>query len=757
MKDPQTDALNIPARLAEDLSLQADLLRCAVSRHAARETDRVADKVTAYAHRGAGLAQTHAPKDLAAAWTDYLRDVSHRALMAADVLRKRGDVFREHAAAGAPPVLVYDYEVVMEGRDLPRPSNYMLLKILPPDGGAVHGWKRPYIIIDPRAGHGPGIGGFKKDSQVGVALRDGHPVYFVAFHQMPEPDQTLADVTNTEAAFVREVMRRHPDAAKPVIVGNCQGGWATAVLAATHPDLTGPIVLNGAPMSYWAGKLGQDPMRYSGGLAAGVLPAVIASDLGGGVFDGAHLVSNFEGLNPARTWFAKYYDLFANPETAEERFLEFERWWGGFFLMNEAEIRWIVENLFVGNRLGKNEAYLEPGRPIDLKKITAPIIVFASHGDNITPPPQALNWIIDTYADETEIEIRGQRIVYMVHDKIGHLGIFVSSSVARKEHSEMASTLKTIETLSPGLYEMVIEDMQGEGVAEQFTVSFHKRKMADLQAASGPRRDEAAFAGVARLSETLTEAYETTLRPAVQAMVTPQMAEASREMHSMRTSRADWSSRNPAAMAVAGAAAQLPDRAPIAADNPFLMAERLWANMVEDSLDMMRVGREIGMEMAFLSIWANPLALWYGKPKAHTRTHKSATDMRALPEVQTALSRIKLGDMPEAVIRMLILLADSRGDVRADRLQRSWEVQNERAPFKDMTEVSRLSLIREQTLIVHFERDAALAALVDLLPAPADRQAALDTVRFVVGPDAEMSKATADAWAGLQKVLGVTA
>jgi hypothetical protein len=87
--------------------------------------------------------------------------------------------------------------------------------------------------------------------------------------------------------------------------------------------------------------------------------------------------------------------------------------------------------------------------------------VFASWGDNITPPQQALNWILDTYSDESEIEIRGQRIVYMVHEKVGHLGIFVSSKIAKKEHTEVASTLKTIEALAPGLYEMKIDDYRG--------------------------------------------------------------------------------------------------------------------------------------------------------------------------------------------------------------------------------------------------------------------------------------------------------
>ena len=119
---------------------------------------------------------------------------------------------------------------------------------------------------------------------------------------------------------------------------------------------------------------------------------------------------------------------------------------------------------------------------IDLKTIRSPIIVFASWGDNITPPQQALNWIVDTYADEQEIKIRGQRIIYMVHDKVGHLGIFVSSSIAKKEHAEVTSTMKTIEALAPGLYEMTIDEQIGEGVDARFIVSFHERKLTDILA-----------------------------------------------------------------------------------------------------------------------------------------------------------------------------------------------------------------------------------------------------------------------------------
>src|SRR6185369_16187541 len=114
-----------------------------------------------------------------------------------------------------------------------------LVRIVPPRGVEVDDKLRPYIIIDPRAGHGPGIGGFKEDSEVGVALQAGHPVYFVIFYPDPEPGQTLADVTDAEAEFVRIVAERHPQSSKPVLVGNCQGGWAVMMLAAARPDIAG--------------------------------------------------------------------------------------------------------------------------------------------------------------------------------------------------------------------------------------------------------------------------------------------------------------------------------------------------------------------------------------------------------------------------------------------------------------------------------------------------------------------------------------
>ena len=386
---------------------------------------------------------------------DYLTDVAQRSLIFWDTLRRRGNQFVAHQKAGLPPVLHFDYETILDARTFDQPVNYALLRIVPPKGVKVDAKRRPYLVIDPRAGHGPGIGGFKDDSEIGVALRDGHPVYFVTFFPEPEKGQTLLDVCAAESVFVKKVRALHPDSPKPVIVGNCQGGWAAMMLAASDPEDTGPIVINGAPMSYWGGAWEEgdndNPMRYSGGLLGGTWLSSMVSDLSDGVFDGAWLVQNFENLNPANTFWKKYYHVFANADTEPPRFLEFERWWGGFFLMNREEIEWITQNLFVGNKLWTGGIKAKSGRYLDLREIRSPIVLFASMGDNITPPEQAFNWVADVYGSTEEIKSRGQVIVGLLHKDVGHLGIFVSGAVARKEHAQIVSVMKSIEALPPGL------------------------------------------------------------------------------------------------------------------------------------------------------------------------------------------------------------------------------------------------------------------------------------------------------------------
>jgi hypothetical protein len=681
----------------------------------------------------------------------YAQDAAERAVMFVDVLRQRGNSYIEREAEGFKPVLVFDYETILDGRSLKRPVNYALVRIKPPPGCPPQQEDaRPFVIIDPRAGHGSGIGGFKSDSEVGMALRQGFPVYFAIFRPDPEPDQTLADVRNAEAEFLKEVVRRHPNSPKPLVTGNCQGGWAAMLLAAANPDLPGPIVIAGAPLSYWAGSLGRHPMRYMGGLVGGALPALVSSDLNDGRFDGAHLVQNFENLNPGANWWRKYYDLYAKVDTEAPRYLEFERWWSGFYFMTEAEIRWIVETLFIGNKLVQGTAVGDDGQVLDLRRITSPIVVFASHGDNITPPEQALQWIADLYSSAQEIVSRGQVIVYTLHKSVGHLGIFVSASVAKKEHKEITSTINMLEALAPGLYEMVIEERP-----DRVHVTFEPRQISDIEALGDGEAENPEFASVARLSEWSTEAYETLLRPWVRAAVTPAFAQMMTALHPLRQRRRFFSDENAMLSGWSGLADRVrEDRHPAPADNPFVQWERLQAAGIEQAWNLFRDVRDAGVELAFHSIWGHPAVQQIANAP---KTAPAVVDLRQFPEVRQAVEKAHEGGYVEAVVRMLVLMARARGSVRRTRLERSNAILLSRPPFATLSEAERSSIIREQTLIVEFEPHEATLTLPALIPNRIDRQRAVDLLLEVAGPADEMSAPTVAVFEQLQSVLGVTA
>jgi uncharacterized protein DUF3141 len=333
--------------------------------------------------------------------------------------------------------------------------------------------------------------------------------------------------------FVEEVSKRH-DGEPPVLYGNCQAGWAIAILAADCQGLAGPAVLNGSPLSYWAGESGINPARISGGLLGGAWLTHLTSDLGNGRFDGAWLVQNFENLKPEGVW-EKYANLFLHIDGERERFLEFERWWNGFYFLSREEMLAIVENLFIGNSLEQGELRICSGCVVDLRRIHNPLVIFASYGDNITPPHQALGWIQAVYSSTDDLKRAGQRIVYLINPHVGHLGIFVSASVARLEHRAILDSLRRIEALPPGLYEMKIDNPSGDPDCgrDAYSVRFEERRVEDLKFPE----NRAAFRRVAELSAQLDGLYSATLGKWIEATSTPLSAQLLEWLHPMRVSR----------------------------------------------------------------------------------------------------------------------------------------------------------------------------------------------------------------------------
>lgn len=667
---------------------------------------------------------------------DYFTDAAQRTVLFMETMLNRGNNYLEHLDQGTPPLLKFEHEVVLDGATLDEPCNYALLRLVPPAQYAVNPQARPVVVVDPRAGHGPGIGGFKLDSEVGMAMRAGHTVYFVTFRPEPQEGQTLTTVMHAEARFIEAVIARHPQSkAKPVVIGNCQAGWAMMALNANRPELFGPLMIMGAPVSYWAGGSKLNPMRYAGASLGGSWMASFAGDMGADRFDGVHLVENFEKLNPANTWWNKYYNLWSQVDTESERFLEFERWWGGYFRMTGSEIESIVENLFIGNRLARG-TMMAGDQTIDLRRITAPIVVFASWGDNITPPPQALNWIIDTWGDERAIAAAGRTIIYVLHESVGHLGIFVGGDVARKEHDQLVTSLDVIESLPPGLYEMKLtakaeldEQRWDQLEPGDYTVHYEYRTMADIVALNPEGRDEEAmFSTISKVSDANANFYKTWVRPWVKLMTTRQASDAMGKLNTMRLQRQLFSDNFPLAGFIRQQAEQARQhRVEVADDHPLRLLEKKMSAQISEALNKYRDQRDADTVKSTRQMFGSKGLGAFIKPDvpdADLANARALTELASYREV--ALTHITEGGFPEAVCRIVLAGMVSIGAFERRSLRLARLLAQLPANVRSGTEqVNWIELLKAQACITAVAPIEALNALEQMLPDLISRENAL--------------------------------
>ncbi len=696
-------------------------------------------------------------------------DVWQRGVLVLDALNQRGNTHVAEAAKEAPHVLSFAAEVVLDGRSLERPVNYALVRIVPPADVTIDLLKPPIVVVDPRAGHGPGIGGMKPDSEIGVALRAGHAVYFIGFLPQPVPGQTIEDVCRAEAVFLEEVAKRHPEAdGKPIVIANCQAGWQVMMTAAVRPELAGVIMLAGTPLSYWAGVRGKNPMRYLGGSLGGTWLTALAGDLGAGIFDGANLVANFELLNPANTYWTKPYNVYSKVDSETERFLEFETWWGSPVLLNAGEMQWIADNLFVGNKLSTGQIRTADRVRVDLRNIKSPIVCFCSWGDNITPPQQALDWVLDLYDDVSEIVANGQTIIYSLHHSIGHLGIFVSGKVAAKEHREFVSCMEMIEAAPPGLYEAVISDV-GEDTANRelidgkYLFRLEPRSLDDIRAfgVNSPE-DEKRFAAVAQLSEINLALYRTFAEPWIRATVKEPTAEAMRAMHPHRLRFGLFSDGNPFMSAIKPMAEQVrANRKPVSPDNPLLAMEKQASSLITAALDSWGEIRDSMTEASFMTTYGSPLLqsmVGLGSTMDQTPRRVARGLVREAADAELRLSldqKFEQGGVEEATLRALIHVRrpeagfDERG-YRMLKTIRESRKSNERLSLSRFRQ-----MLNEQLQLVLEDEDRAIAALPKLLKGgEAENAAALEGLRQIVGAMGALDGEGRRRFARIEKLFG---
>jgi hypothetical protein len=669
---------------------------------------------------------------------DYVTDVIQRSTLFMDVMRKRGNEMVDMTKDNSSTVLNFKFEKLMDGLNFEHPINYWLARMLPPEGVVTDNNKRPYVIQDPRAGQGPGIGGFKKDSEIGDALKNGHPVYFVGFNSTPVDGQTYEDIIKGQVKFYEKVAELHPNSPKMCAMGNCAAGYLTMFSAMQRPDLFGPIMIAGSPLSYWNGERGRYPMRYAGGLIGGSWVNSLLGDLGGGKFDGTYLVLNFDLLNPANFLWSKQYDLYANIDKESERYLQFEKWWGDFIQFNTPEIKWLVDKLFVGNELTSGKLTTEDGIKLDLRAITSPIITFVSDGDNISPPAQSAGWIADMYKDEQEIQARGKTIVYCLNHKVGHLAIFTATKVGKREDELFVENMDSIDILPPGLYELVVDTPEGEEVSGKLRSHYEARTIEDIRALGyNSVEDDRAFATVAKASEALSYMYDKLVHPWFNIYNTPEVADRLKNFRPLRLSYTLFAdSVNPWMKFFEDAAVKAEqERVQLDESNLFLQMQQESSNFITQYLQNIANFRDSIREQMFFNIWSNPLVQkFWGTDSGAPRYTPSMTQFdrdELMKNYQAEIKRnLPVRNKVEALFRFIALIQAQRNKLqefvirvlvhKARELEPKWS-------DRDFHEV-----IKAQAMVVRNDPDAALIALKSFVDKANNTAELSATVRDVI-------------------------
>jgi len=342
---------------------------------------------------------------------------------------------------------------------------------------------------------------------------------------------------------------------------------------------------------------------------------------------------------------------------------------------------------------------------------------------------------------------------------VGHLGIFVSGKVAKKEHAQVVEVMKSIEMLPPGLYAMQITEKKGADGKPAYEVSFIERTLEEIQSRLNrfERADEKPFEAVSAVSDLNQRAYELFARPLVQAVSNETSAKLARQMHPLRAQRWAVSDLNPFLSWLGPTAKAVKEqRQALDANDPARKVERMASELISASLDHYRAMRDAYSEAAFFALYGNMFSLYDSAPEPGTAPAQAA-DPRDLPFVREALESIDEGGYAEAVSRVGYLLVRKGEPLPLARLQLKQELMKDYGKFLPVISPDEARRIRgEQEIVVRYEPDKAVSTLPLLLSQRGDRERLLKLLEALLSdPRVQGGKATTEQRAMLARIRAV--
>ena len=283
----------------------------------------------------------------------------------------------------------------------------------------------PTIVAAPYAGHSAMIADYHKgQSLIETLLGNGVGRVFLTDWKSATEDMKDLEIDQ----YLAELNVCVDDLGGRVnLVGLCQGGWMSTMLAARFPDKVASLVLAGSPIDTNAGD---GPVKRM----AQAYPTSFYEELvtqGGGLMRGATMLRGWKNMHPVEHYIKDHVDLYEHIDDpaylAKEEI--FESWYE-----NPIDLpgRWYLQaitQLFKKNRLAKGK-FVALGRRLDLRAITCPAYLLAGESDDITPREQVFD-------AEKYLGTPKDRVVKQLVPG-GHIGLFMGSRTLQEAWPEIA-------------------------------------------------------------------------------------------------------------------------------------------------------------------------------------------------------------------------------------------------------------------------------------------------------------------------------
>jgi hypothetical protein len=301
-----------------------------------------------------------------------------------------------------------------------------------------------------------------------------------------------------------------------------------------------------------------------------------------------------------------------------------------------------------------------------------------------------------------------------------------------------------------------------ELVSGDWIVRFEPRTIGDIKNIVQPSlENERRFATVQRISEMNLGLYRTFLQPFIKACINEQSAEWMEKLNPSELPFEIFSERNPMMRQVAQLAEQVrQQRRPAAADNPLVQWQAQFSEGIVAALDGYRDLRDATLEQIFLATYSSPLLQAMvglrASDESPRRRPGNEPERTAFIEKRIAelKERIAEGGAREAAIRCLVHIGMAGPGVDERAFNELLKIRAEHGGMA-LDEFKRV--LREQYFSLLLDRDAALAAIPEMLPAEqATRAKILEAIQRTVNAAGKVEGERAERLAEIEKLFGAT-